>query len=267
GAPPAPASPAPKPSLSRRWGRTAAWSLAAAAGAAACALGALPFFAAKDHAVPFSHPTGMIWEGDSLWVTDWEDQALFHLRAGPEGLAVARKYALGDSHPMGLAYARGSFFIVDSWTRTISSWRIAGDKLAQEDSWPSPGPSPSAVFSDGKNLWTADKQTHIIYRHAFDDSLTVLDKFPAGDDPVALFADSKAFWSAGGESRNLYRRILDASLSIAAVYALPELQDGREPLSCVSVKGRKVWLGRDGEFRILERPWWMFRAVKGRTKR
>ncbi|MEK9144461.1 MAG: hypothetical protein AAB339_02490, partial [Elusimicrobiota bacterium] len=162
---------------------------------------------------------------------------------------------------------RGSFFIVDSWTRTISSWRIAGDKLAQEDSWPSPGPSPSAVFSDGKNLWTADKQTNIIYRHAFDDSLTVLDKFPAGDDPVALFADSKAFWSAGGESRNLYRRILDASLSIAAVYALPELQDGREPLSCVSVKNKKVWLGRDGEFRILERPWWMFRAVKGRTKR
>jgi len=120
----------------------------------------------------------------------------------------------------------------------------------------SPGPSPSALFWDGRYLWSADTTERHIYQHAPDNPLSVLGTYAAPNGaPAAVYVDKDYFWSADAESRRLYRHQRDRSLSILDAYVVPELSSGPEPLSGFTWKNGEIWLVRDGipEVSVAER--------------
>jgi hypothetical protein len=250
---------APKPPLQGRF-KMLAWSASALGLAAAAAFSWVFWFSGRDYTVPFSHPTGLLWEGDTLWASDWYDGAIHQLRLGPDGLSSVKRYPI-PAHVMGMTRINGTFYVVDSWARLIERWVIDGKGLRMERSWPSPGDKPSAIHYDGKDLWTADAASRRIYRHSVDDDLTVLESFPAEEHPVGMASDEKGgFWSAGGADR-LFLHRQTPGLSVLEAYRFPDLSDGSTPLSCFAWRGRKLWVGLDGSFKLAERPRWRLKKA------
>ncbi|MDE2293776.1 MAG: hypothetical protein KGL53_17095, partial [Elusimicrobia bacterium] len=212
----------------------------------------------RDFKVPFDHPTALVWQGDVLWAADWKEQAVFRLAYKDGVLRATNRYALPETHVTGLAVNGADFYVADSWRRQIQRWRLDGDHLLFAAAWPSPGPQPSALFFDGTSLWSADSQEMRIYRHALDDQLSVLSSYAVRFPVVGLWADAQRFWSADTAYRLIHRHRYDDVLSLVASYGLRELDDGRAPLSAFAMRGGQVWLGRDGEGTLLERPLSLF---------
>ncbi|MFH1726478.1 MAG: hypothetical protein ABII00_17850, partial [Elusimicrobiota bacterium] len=251
---------APGPGRSRLW----LWAAGAAAAIAAAAAAAMFWGSSRigrDYAVPFSHPTALVWQEDRLWAADWQQQAVFRMRLTPRGLSVEKRYSMPESHITGMALDGESVYVADSWRGQIQRWNFRADRTTLDRSWPSPGERPSALFFDGEHLWSADMAEQRVYQHAVDDDLTVLRSFPVGHGPVGLFADEQKFWSADMENRLVYRHRWDLSLSLVEAYRLSGLDDGKAPLSSFTMRGRRVWLGRDGLDRLIERPLWRFQHL------
>jgi len=249
---------APPPEKPRRW---LTWALRAAVAAAAGAAGGLYWVSGKDYRLPFSHPTALLWEGETLWAADWSEGAVYTMRLGSRDLTVSQRFILPDTHIVGMAVAGDAVYIADSWKRNIQLWRRGADGLGFEKAWPSPGASPCALFHDGKTLWSADRLERRIYQHAADDSLSVLNAYKARHTPVAIFADSQNFWSADSESRLVYRHRWDPLLSLIGSYSLPELEGGRQPLSAFTLRGEEAWLAKDGSDRLYMRQLWRLRQA------
>ncbi|MBI5597431.1 MAG: hypothetical protein HY928_15185 [Elusimicrobia bacterium] len=215
-----------------------------------------PSAPALGYEVPFKNTTALAWKGESLWAADWKESAVFRLTLQEGRLTVSEKFPLPESHITGMAVLDDTVYISDSWSRQIQRWKKEGDLLLQTGSWASPGSQPSALFFDGTNLWSADVSERKIYRHAMDDRLTVLATYPVDLPVIGLWADAERFWTADSANRLIHRHRWDDTLSLVASYALKELDDGKAPVSAFAMKegGPVVWLARDGQGTILERP-------------
>ncbi len=169
-------------------------------------------------------------------------------------LRVDARLALPEGHVTGLAASGGDLYVSDSWAHQIQRWRRDGERLVLAASWPSPGPQPSALFYDGTSLWSADSSQRRLYRHALDHDLTVLASYDVDLPIIGMWADGERFWSADTANRLIHRHRWDDVLSLVASFGLRELDDGKAPLSAFTMRGDRVWLGRDGQGLILERP-------------
>lgn len=247
-------APAPKP---EGGGEGYLWAGLAAAAAAAVVAGLLfggGGSAGKDYAIAHDHPTALVWKGKQLWMADWLAQSVYEYRASGEKLEQVRAVHLPDSTVTALAVGGDRLFLADAGRRVIEERKMDAT-LTLVRSQASPGPSPSALFWDGRYLWSCDASTGRIYRHEAESGLSVLESFKApGKSPTALHKDEAFLWSADSETRRLYRHRLDKSLSVLAVYALPELDRGPQPLSALEIEGAAVWFARDGSSVVQERP-------------
>ncbi|MBI4348530.1 MAG: hypothetical protein HY553_16945, partial [Elusimicrobia bacterium] len=153
-----------------------------------------------DVAVPFAHASGLAWEGDTLWASDWFDQAVYRLSFGKDGAQVAKKHALPGVAPVGLALGAGHLFLIDGSSAQIQKRRIDAD-LTLVATIASPGPQPTALHFDGRNLWSADRKTGLLYKHADDETLSVLESFPLGADAAALQFEGASVWWVGSSHR------------------------------------------------------------------
>lgn len=249
-----PPPPGPVPPRGSGVGRRLVWAAAAAA-----LLGGLFIVESglwdrgRDHEIPTSHPTGLAWRGDELWVSDWYERSVYQMRLGPDGLKVERRYSLPTTHVMALAVSEHHVYLADYGAKQIQRRRLDLD-LTLEKAVASPGRNPSALFCDGKYLWSADKVTRRLYQHALDDALTVLAEYPLGYAAVALHVDSTGLWSAGEEPRLFYRHGPPRGLELEGAYGLPEVLSGRAPISGMAWRGRRLWVALDGVNKISERP-------------
>lgn len=207
----------------------------------------------REHVLPASHPSALVWSGDTLWVSDWFDQSVYRMAPGDEGLKVERRFVFPKSHIMALAVTGKHIYLADSWTKQFQRRRLDAD-LSLERAFPSPGPNPSALYYDGRYLWSTDKATRRLYQHALDEELSVLGDFPLSYAPVGFHVDGAGAWGVGEEPRLFYRHAPPRGLEILGAYELPELLEGRAPISGFALRGRKLWIALDGVNMILERP-------------
>ncbi|MBI4676162.1 MAG: hypothetical protein HY748_01125 [Elusimicrobia bacterium] len=168
------------------------------------------------------------------------------------GLRMRRRYSLKGSHIMGMAVAEDALFAVDSWSRQIQRRRL-DDQLSLERAWPSPGPNPSALCFDGKYLWSVDKDRRLLYQHALDERLTVLNSYPLEHAPIGISLRKGCFWTVDERARTFY--LLRATQQTqAGAFGLAELDGVSAPLSSFSWRGDSLWIGFDGLARLIERP-------------
>lgn len=246
----------PAPGQAGHPGRSlwAGLALAAAAAVAAGLWGSRGKAPGGDFRIPHEHPTALVWSGERLWVADWVSQTVYEYRPDGDRLSALRSVSLPDSTVTALAVAKDRIWIADATRRVIEERRLDA-ALSLVHSHPSPGSSPSGLHWDGRYLWSSDSGSGRIYRHETAAGLAVLESFKApGKSPAALQRDEAYLWSADSETRRLYRHRLDKTLSVLAVYALPELDRGSQPLSALVIKERVVWFARDGLPFVHSRP-------------
>lgn len=217
----------------------------------------------RRYPVPFANPTALVWAGDDLWAADWRQEAIYRLRLHEGVLNVVKRWHLPGIHITGLAVAGEALYLSDSWKREILRFKVgkplpvgegggtpapgtpdAGKDLVLEATWPSPGENPTALYWDGAYLWSADSP-HRIYQHALDESLTVLNAYPAGFQVAAIHAAVDRFWTADADRRVITRHRRDAVLSPIEVLGSAFLDGGTDPLSAFARRGDRVWLGRE----------------------
>ncbi|TPW20472.1 MAG: hypothetical protein FD126_1656, partial [Elusimicrobia bacterium] len=254
--PPAPLPDAPRGAVSWRLPLAA---LLAAAGVASAAFWFIRPLG-REHVLPTSHPSALVWDGGLLWVADWHDGTLHTMSRSGGSLRPERRYALGESHPVGLAVGRDRVFVADAWTRRIER-RRKDDVLTLESSVPSPGPKPSGLYFDGKYLWSADQALGRVYQHADDETLTVLGEFSAAHAPVGLYYGAEGFWTVDARDAGFFRLQPPPSLAVAGGYRLKELVDDPRPFSAFTWGAGRLWVARDGSATLLERPAWRLREL------
>ncbi|MCX5787974.1 MAG: hypothetical protein NTX64_05615 [Elusimicrobia bacterium] len=214
--------------------------------------------------LPASHPAALAWSGSTLWVADKGDNTIYRLALTPGGLAVRQKSALPGVTLGGLAVGKEKVFIIDAATGQIQQ-RALDAALTLQATIASPGPKPSALYYDGQYLWSADRQTGLLYQHADDETLSVIQSFNLGPEPAAIQmspADGKDWWWLGAAGR-LYGRRATASGGDTA-FVLPELDLAKLslpplPFSAFAWKDGRFWAVVDGQARVYERPAWRLR--------
>ncbi|MBI3298762.1 MAG: hypothetical protein HYZ75_11395 [Elusimicrobia bacterium] len=201
--------PASAPGAPRRWdwrvlaGAAAALVLAAAAVPVWRALHKLDFTLVSSHALEAARPTAIAFDGDALWVAEW-DGGLAACDPGDPATVLRRTVvaAKGPYHPASLSVWAGKMYTLDAAQARILRHAIVEPERV-EAAWPSPGPAPAALAHDGQNLWSYDAATKLLYRHLGEGAEAQVETYSVGFD-AALTAlrwhkDELWAWDAKGK--------------------------------------------------------------------
>jgi len=170
----------------------------------------LEFVLAASHALPLAGPTGMAYEGNSLWLSQWNgDLVSVDPRDPAQTLRRLKSAEPAPYHPVALAVFGDALYSLDS-----AQGRILRHPLLQPDKvqlrWPSPGPAPLVLTHDGQNLWSYDAATHQVYRHLGEgpQSQTEAYRLPMDVLPSAMgwLKDELFLYDAKGKQFLLLRR-------------------------------------------------------------
>ncbi len=244
--------PAPRPAALRGW-------LLAAFSALLLGSAGVLFFCARmdpvrEYAVPFSHPSGMAWAGDSLWVVDGDEKAVYRLKERGAGLELVMRIPVGDSHLTGLAAGDGELFVVDSASKQLQR-RAMDATLTLLAAKEAPADAPSGLHYDGKHLWSADKAAHRLYQHDAS-SLEVLESYSLDEEAAALTTHGGKFWISDAQANRIHVRDLAPWPRLRESFSLAKLSE--RPIACLSMKEGRLWTGQEGRASLARWPrWWL----------
>lgn len=108
---------------------------------------------APPHA-PDAQTTGMAWDGESLWFSDWKHEDI--TQVDPNDMSVISSFPLpgpGPGGSGGLTWDGNSLWSVDLVAGVIYQLDRSGNLL---QTWPSPTPNPCGITFDGDRFWILD---------------------------------------------------------------------------------------------------------------
>ncbi|TPW19839.1 MAG: hypothetical protein FD126_2282 [Elusimicrobia bacterium] len=86
-------------------------------------------------------------------------------------------------HPAGLSIWGGKMYTLDTaQARILRHPQETPAKV--ESAWPTPGPAPVALAHDGRNLWSYDAATKVLYRHLGEGPESQTEQFKVSADVV-----------------------------------------------------------------------------------
>lgn len=155
------------PRIDRRWLAVAAAAalMFASAVPAWKAMHKLSFTLKSSHNLSAARTTAIAYDGDTLWVAEWEGGLLaFEAENPAEPIRREIVGVKGPYHPAALSSWAGKMYALDAAQARVLRFSVeTPDKV--ESSWPTPGPAPAALAHDGQNLWSYDAATKVLYRH------------------------------------------------------------------------------------------------------
>ncbi|MDE2291870.1 MAG: hypothetical protein KGL53_07290, partial [Elusimicrobia bacterium] len=166
---------------------------AALAGALAMAVAVVPvwrslhklgFTLASAHTLPVQRPTAIAFDGASLWVAEWNGTlTAFDPNDPAQPLKQVPIEISKPFHPAAVGIWGDKMYTLDA-----AQGRILRQSLDRpekvEDAWPTPGPAPVALAHDGRNLWSYDAATRLLYKHLGEGSESQVEAFKVGMDAV-----------------------------------------------------------------------------------
>lgn len=125
-------------------------------------------------AAPGRTPTGLAWDGRSLWIADRLADTLYAL--DPATGEVLRRLPSPGFVPRGLTWDGSHLWCVDREENRIS--RVDPGSGLTVWSFEAPTPSPQGLAWDGSDLWLADDSQDVLCKISPVDG-TVIEQFPA----------------------------------------------------------------------------------------
>ncbi|MFH1723864.1 MAG: hypothetical protein ABII00_04495 [Elusimicrobiota bacterium] len=159
------------------------------------------------HALEADNPTGIAYDGDVLWLSQWDGQLLSLDPDDPS--QVLRRLTVdvkGPYHPNALDVWAGALYSLDSAQGRILRHPI-GTPQKVAVSWPSSGPAPVALAHDGQNLWSYDAATRSMYRHLGEgaEAETEAYSIPLDILPAAIRWHRDELWAYDAKGRQIVR--------------------------------------------------------------
>jgi sugar lactone lactonase YvrE len=164
----------------------------------------------KTFRTPGDYPAGLTWDGQHLWVSDFQTDRIYELNTEgkvlrsiaspayyPMGLAFDGKYLWNSDSkgliPQGDEYHRGKIYKIDPSNGNILQTLEA------------PTPSPAGLTWDGRYLWCVDNLHRRLIQFDPEDG-TTLREFPSpSSGPTGLTFDGRYLWVSDRLSNQLYR--------------------------------------------------------------
>jgi len=114
----------------------------------------------KELPLALKTPTGLAWDGESLWVADLESATLSAV--DPKTGQVRRKVDAPGYLPLGLAWDGTRLWVVDGADKTAYGLNPATG--VTERALPLDTDTPEGIGWDGKDLWTLDARAGLLVR-------------------------------------------------------------------------------------------------------
>ncbi|MFI5360663.1 MAG: hypothetical protein ACHQ49_01735, partial [Elusimicrobiota bacterium] len=209
----------------RRWAMAIVLALAAAASGRTAwrAATVWRYVPESSAAAPSVNPTGLAFDGSSLWVSDWSGRVAAVEPSDPKHvLRSSAPQPGGPYHPAAIAAAGGSLWTLDAAQgRLLRHSAASPDRIL--DDRPSPGPAPAALAFDGEAVWSYDAVTRALTRHAADDSTAQTYAFPDEAVPAAMtWVDGRLWIYDAKTKRILIYAFAEGKLTLAASEPSPE---------------------------------------------
>lgn len=191
------------------------------------------------YSVPYSHLSGIVSDGNDIWVTDWFSQNIYKHNIDST-LSIVKMYNFPNLHPAGIAYDGRNIWTSDSWARKIYRHNIDAN-LTISAVYDSPGADPADLVWDGINLWSIDVSSRRIYKHNMDAVLSVAGVYNApGTSPSGIAWDGKNIWTSDNGSNKIYKHVMDANLTVDTTYTMDEYA-GRASITGLAWDGKNLW--------------------------
>jgi len=153
----------------------------------------------KSFDIPGSYPTGLTFDGENLWVADYQTDKLYCINPDdgkvirtipspaywPEGLAWDGKYIWNADVKGGIPLSEnydGKIYQLDPKDGTITRTIQA------------PGSTPRGLTWDGTYLWCVDNAADEIIQFSPDDGTTIRTLSSPASDPRGITFDGKYLW-------------------------------------------------------------------------
>jgi len=151
---------------------------------------------------------GIQWAERNLWVADWYESTVTHyelekgLLKNSRALVAREIYRVQDSQPVLVCDTPDFLVSIGSDLKMRIHQRSVG--LPAFQTFQTPALNPTGLAWDGKNVWSSDGQTNLLYKHA--DDLRVLGTVRSILPKILGLAwDGEALWVAGGNPLRLAR--------------------------------------------------------------
>lgn len=209
----------------RRWALAGvvAAALAAAAGPAWRAATVWRFAAESVAPSPVGNPTGLAFDGSSLWVSDWSGKLASVDPADPRHVRISAAPKPGGPYrPTAVAAGGGALWTLDAaQSRLLRHSSAAPERILAAR--PSPGPAPAALAFDGETVWSYDAVNRSLTRHGGDDAPAQTYALPDDAVPNAMTWADGRLWMYDAKSRKLLvYEIAGGKLTRDAVEPAPE---------------------------------------------
>jgi hypothetical protein len=198
---------------------------------------------------PHSDPSGLACVAGTIWSSDaWNPRLA--LSAADETFEDLDLLDTPDNLYRGLHYDGSVLWAVrkadGAGPGAIDVLDPDSRPLARVASGPAATSEPLGIATDGVHLWTCNRGTGYLYRHAMAPPFTVLDSIPApGDNPSGLAWDGSRLWSCDDELQLLFRHRPNVA-DIEAIYAAPAPQ----PRGLTFDEGGHLWVATWSNRRI-----------------
>ncbi len=152
---------------------------------------------------PTGNPTGLAYDGTSLWISDWGGRVVAVDPADPRRVLLSATPAPGGPyHPTAIAAGGGSLWTLDAaQSRLLRHSAAAPDRILAAR--PSPGPAPTALAFDGETAWSYDAVNRALTRHGGDDSPAQTYALPDDAVPNAMTWADGRLWVYDAKGRRL----------------------------------------------------------------
>lgn len=194
----------------------------------------------KEIKTPGKYPTGLCFDGKSLWVADRGTDKLYKIN--PETGKVLKTLESPAYWPMGLAFDGKYLWNADYRGRTDKS-EDADGMIFQIDpkdgtilrTLQAPSKNPKGLTYDGKYLWCVDDRKDKVIQFSTEDGTTINSFKSPFKDPKGITFDGKYLWISDRESDEIF--MVDPKTGYVIIIA----DAPGNYVHGLAVSGKKLW--------------------------
>ena len=193
--------------------------------------------------LPYSHPTGIVVNKDSVLISDWHTQALYEHSL--KDFSIQRVVNLPETTPVAMAAGQDSLWLAG--TEGVIEKRMLDARYTTVSRSAPLAPIPDGACFDGLYFWTADSRSGRIVKRLPADALAELKTFAYPGRKLGAFScDARFLWAADPDLKALVKMSLDDPERIISKTEITAYASKTLNITALGAKEGRIWfIGED----------------------